>query len=158
MAWFIALAGCGEQANRADATAAQRVADALTGDGAGEASDNPVCKLFTPDELEEYAGEPLEGPSNAAGGSGCQWISKDDDGDVLIQVVPKSYHRKPTLADGYREVPDVGTEGNVTPDMGGWFAAAIVGEDSIITSVAGEGANADQAIALLRETIARRTR
>jgi hypothetical protein len=79
-----------------------------------------------------------------------------NDGDVLIQIVPRGYHRKPTMAEGYVELPDIGTEGNVTPDMGGWIAAAIVGEESFIASVAGEGSSADQATALLRETIKRR--
>jgi len=154
---LMVIAACGDPAT-SDAATAKKAADALTGDSMGEASDNPVCKLFNADELEVYAGEPLAGPSNAAGGSGCQWVSQDDEGDVLIQIVPKDYHRNPTLADGYREVPDVGTEGNVTPDMGGWFAAAIVGEESIVVSVAGEGASPDAAIALLRETITRRAK
>lgn len=52
-------------------------------------------------------------------GSGCQWAAKDDSGDVLIQIVPKSYHRTPTMADGYKKLPDIGTDGNISPDMGG---------------------------------------
>ncbi len=146
------LCACG----KAPDSEAQQVADQLTGAIAVPSDTNPLCKLFDADELEQYAGEPLEDGKTAAMGSGCQWVSKDDDGDVLIQIVPRSYHRKPTMADGYVELPDVGTEGNVTPDMGGWIAAAIVGEESIIASVAGEGASADQATALLRETIKRR--
>ena len=146
------LWACGKAPN----SDAQRGADQLTGANAVPADTNPVCKLFGPDELEPYAGEPLQEGKTAAMGSGCQWLAKDDDGDVLIQIVPKDYHRDPSLADGYRELPDIGVKGNVTPDMGGWIAAAIVGEESVIASVAGQGANADQAVALLRETIKRR--
>lgn len=148
----VAIGACGESPKSAVPPDAQRVADALTGDS----SDNAVCRLFTPDELEKYAGEPLESGSSAAMGSGCQWLAKDGDGDVLIQIVPKDYHQKPSLAEGYKELPDVGTEGNVSPALGGWIAAAIVGEESIVASVAGASASAQAAESLLQATIQRR--
>ena len=151
-----ALAACGEASTSNSSSEAQRAADALTGDSKGEPSDNALCKLFTPDELAVYAGEPLDGPRNAAMGSGCQWPAKDGEGEIMLQVVPKRYHRNTTMADGYKKLPDLGLEGNVSPDMGDWIATTIVGEDSVIASVAGKSASAAQAAALLRETIKRR--
>lgn len=151
------LVACGDSGPTTTPPAdAQRTADALTGDAAGAAGDNAVCKLFTPGELAAYAGEALEPGRNAAMGTGCQWVAKDGEGDVMIQIVPKSYHRNPTLADGYARLADLGEQGNVTPDMGGWVAATIIGEESILTSVAGQSATAASAEALLRETIKRR--
>lgn len=148
----VALAACGPSTPSSDA---KKTADALTGDSNGAANLNPLCKLFTPAELEAYAGESLGAPDTAAMGTGCQWLAKDGEGSVLLQIVPKSYHRNTYLADGYKKLPDLGVEGNVAPDMGGWIAATIVGEESIIASVAGKSASEAQAVALLRETIKR---
>jgi len=148
----VALAACGPSTPASDA---KQTADALTGDSKGAANLNPLCKLFTPAELEAYVGEPLGAPDTAAMGTGCQWLANDNQGNVLLQIVPKSYHRDPHLADGYKKLPDLGVESNVAPDMGGWIAATIVGEESIIASVAGKSASEAQAVALLRETIKR---
>ncbi len=147
-----AIGACGESPKSAVPPDAQRTADTLSGD----TNDNAVCRLFTQAELGGYAGEPLEVGHSAAMGSGCQWLAKDGDGDVLIQIVPKDYHQKPSLAEGYKELPDVGIEGNVSPAMGGWIATAIVGEESIVASVAGAGASAQSAEVLLKATIERR--
>lgn len=151
------LAACGDSGPAGTPpTDAQSTADALTGDAVGATSDNPVCNLFTANELAAYTGEALDDGGNAALGTGCQWAAKDGDGGVLIQIVPKSYHPNPTLAPGYKKIPDLGIDGNVAADMDGWIAAAIVGEESIVTSVAGQSATAATAEALLRETIKRR--
>lgn len=153
---ILALAACGDSATKPGGGVpdeAKKAADALT--GGSDTSNNALCKLFTPAELEHYAGEPLKGPENAASGSGCQWPAKDDTGDVLIQIAPRAYHPNPKLADGYKALPEFGPEASVVPDMGGWIARAIVGEDSVNASVAGQGASADQAVALLREVLKR---
>lgn len=150
----VVLAACGPSTPSSDA---KQTADALTGDSKGVANLNPLCKLFTSGELEAYVGEPLGAPDNAAMGSGCQWPAEDGEGSILLQIVPKSYHPDPHLADGYKKLPDLGIDGNVSPAMGGWTAATIVGEESIIAAVDGKSASEAQAVALLRETIKRHT-
>ncbi len=152
----LAAAGCNEP--RADAAdEAKKTAAVLTGDDKMAAADNPQCKLFNPAELQAYVGESLEGGTNAAMGTGCQWPASDDSGDVMVVVIPPDYHTPPTLAEGYKELPDVGTKGYVVPEMGGWAAGAVVGADAVKVSVAGEKASADMAVALLKETIKRRS-
>lgn len=152
-----ALAGCGESGS--DTTSdAQRAADQLTGDATGAAADNPLCKLFTAEELEAYVGEPLNGPRNAAMGSGCQWPAKDDDGDVMLQVIPASYHANPRGAEGYREIPDLGPKSYVVFQLQSWLAATLVGDESVMAAVAGQGASPEKAEALLRETLKRRAK
>jgi hypothetical protein len=134
----------------------KKLADLLTGDAKGSAANNPVCKLFTAAEASKYVGKTVGAGQNAAGGSGCQWASKDYEGDMLVQVVPASYHEKPTLARGYQRVPELGADAFVVPEMGGWKAATLRGQESIIVSVSGPAANQQTAIALLKETLSRR--
>jgi hypothetical protein len=135
---------------------AQKLKDALTGDARGASTDNPLCKLYSPRELAAYAGQPLKDGENAAMGTGCMWVSKNASGNVLLQVAPKRYHRNPIHADGYRQLPGLGVEGNVQEDMGGWVAASIVGEESMIVAISGPAASAANAEALLRDLIKRR--
>ena len=159
VAALIATAACFEKKESTKATPlgeAKEAAAQLTGEASGGAADNPVCKLFTVKELAAYAGEPLGAPDSAAMGSGCQWPAKDDSGDVLIQIVPAEYHEPHTLADGFRWIADVGEKGFVEKAYDGWSAGAIDGADSVIAMVAGDGASAETAEALLKETIKRR--
>lgn len=135
---------------------AQKTADVLSGDAKGAAADNPVCKLFTPAELEAYAGEPLNAGANAGMGNGCQWAAKDGEGDVMIVAVPSNYAEVPSLAEGFRDLPELGEKGFTAPEMGGWVAGAILGKEFVKVSVAGAQASADNAIALFRETAKRR--
>ena len=150
----VALAGCGPSTPPSDT---QQTADALSGDARGAANLNPLCKLFTSSELEAYVGEPLGAPGNAAMGTGCQWLSKEGNASVLLQIVPKSDHPDPNLAEGYKKLPDLGVRGNVSSGLGTWTAATIAGEESIIAAVAGKSSSEAQAVALLRETIKRHT-
>jgi hypothetical protein len=135
---------------------AQKTADVLSGDAKGAAADNPMCKLFTPAELEAYAGEPLNAGANAGMGTGCQWTAKDGEGDVMVVAVPSNYAEVPSLAEGFRDLPELGEKGFTAPEMGGWVAGAIVGKEFVKVSVAGAKASADNAIALFRETVKRR--
>jgi hypothetical protein len=156
----VALTGCFEAKEEAQSSSAyeqaKETAAVLKGDDKGAAKDNAVCALFKAKELEAYVGEPLGPPQNAAMGSGCQWVTKDDSGDVLIQIVSADYHEPHTLADGFRELPGVGEKGFVEKAYDGWSAGAISGEESIVAMVAGDKASAETAEALLRETIKRR--
>jgi hypothetical protein len=150
---FLTLAACGGGNVPQDA---QKTADALTGDAKGAAADNPNCKLFTPAELQTYIGEPVNAGANAGGGTGCQWTASDGEGDVMVVAVPSNYAEVPKLADGFRDVPELGEKGFVAPELGGWVAGAVLGTEFVKVSVAGAKASADTAVALFRETAKRR--
>lgn len=158
LATSLLLGACGGGASSAQ-TDAQKVAAALTGDDKQAAADNPQCRLFTAAELATYIGEPVSAGRNAMGG--CQWLttrtrSDGSQGDVMVIVVPARYHERPKLANGFRDVPDVGEKGFVAQDMGGWIAGAIVGKDAVRVVLDGQTASEANAIALLKETIKRR--
>jgi hypothetical protein len=153
----LALAACGGAQQSAVPAEAQKAAAAVTGDASGAAADNPQCKLFTAAEIAKYIGEPVSPGQNAALGTGCQWLAADGTGDVIVAVVPSSYHEPSTGAAGYKALADVGTKGFVAPQLDGWVAGAIVGEDAIRVSVAGATATEATAVSLLKDTIKRRS-
>ena len=152
----VMLGACGTGQAPAPRADAQKTAEALTGDASAPAADNPQCKLFTVAEIGKYIGEPVSPGQNAALGTGCQWLAVDGTGDVIVAVVPSSYHEEPTLAAGYRALTDVGAKGFVAPQLDGWAAGAIVGQDAIRVSAAGAAATEATAISLLEDTIKRR--
>jgi hypothetical protein len=150
------LIGCLAAAGVASAQDPKKTADQLTGDAKGSAVNNPVCKLFTAAEASKYVGKTVENGKNAAMGSGCQWAAKDYDGDMMVQIVAASYLVPPRDAKGFQAMPDLGTKGHVVPEMGGWKAAVVKDDKAIVVSVAGPAASQQTAIALLKETLARR--
>jgi hypothetical protein len=150
------LIGCILGAGAVSAQDPKKTADQLTGDAKGSAANNPVCKLFTPAEASKYVGKTVGEGKNAAMGSGCQWAAKDYEADVMVQIVPASYHEEPKLAKGFQAMPSLGTRAFVVPEMGGWKAAVLRGQESIIVSVAGPAASQQTAVALLKETLSRR--
>jgi hypothetical protein len=127
------------------------------GSPAADPVDNPQCKLFTPAEIAKYIGEPVSPGQKAALGTGCQWLAADGTGDVIVAVVPSSYHEPPSGAAGFRALDTVGTRGFVAPQLDGWVAGTIVGEDAIRVSVAGATASEATTVSLLQDTIRRRT-
>jgi hypothetical protein len=154
---FISSCG-GRTSARSDA---EKAAAALTGDDRQDAADNPQCKLFTRAEIAKYIGEPVTAGRNAAGG--CQWVttktrSDGSQGNVMVVVVPARYHERPALANGFRNVADVGQQGFVAEDLGGWVAGTVAGTDAVRVSLDGAAASAPNAIALLKEAVARRAR
>ena len=148
--------GCILAAGAVSAQDPKKTADQLTGDAKGSAANNPVCKLFTAAEASKYVGKTVGDGKNAAMGSACQWAAKDYEGDMMVQIVPASYHSQPTLAKGFQAMPNLGMKGFVVPEMGGWKAALLRGDESIIVTVAGPAASQQTAVALLKETLSRR--
>ena len=69
----------------------KQLKDALTGDAKGPAAANPQCKLFTVAEITALVGAPVGPGENAAGGSGCNWHSKDYAARASVTVVPPNY-------------------------------------------------------------------
>jgi hypothetical protein len=150
------IIGCILAVGTVSAQDPNKTAAQLTGDAKGSAANNPARKLFTAAEASKYVGKTVGDGKNAALGSGCQWASKDDEGDMMVQIVPASYHEQPKLAKGFQAMPNLGTKGFVVPEMGGWKAAVLRSEESIIVTVAGPAASQQTAVALLKETLARR--
>jgi hypothetical protein len=153
---FRMLIGCVLATGLISAQDPKKTADQLTGDAKGSAANNPVCKLFTAAEASKYVGKTVGNGQNAAMGSGCQWATKEYDGDMMVQIVNASYLVQPKDAKGFQAMPDLGTKGFVVPEMGGWKAAVVKDEKAIVVSVAGPAASQPTAIALLKETLARR--
>ncbi|MEO7273280.1 MAG: hypothetical protein ABI211_14885 [Vicinamibacterales bacterium] len=157
MAGFLPTA-CGGAKPEPPAAEAPRTASVPAADASGAQADNPQCKLFTVADIAKYIGEPVSPGQNAALGTGCQWLAADGTGDVIVAVVPSSYHEPPSAAPGYRALADVGVKGFVSPQLDGWVAGAIVGEDAIRVSAAGATASEATTIALLQDTMQRRAR
>ncbi len=162
VAMLMLLASCGSGDKAADA---QNAADVLTGDAQGAASDNPVCKLYSPGELTNYLGQTPRAGENAGVGSGCQWSATDDADTepafVQIQIVPaaegKGHGAVPSGVKGYREAPELGKTGYVAPDVG-WEAGAFSGDQWIGVTISGAGASEAKVIALFKDVLKRRAK
>ena len=128
----LALAAAGCNKNPGVSGDAKKTADVLTGDAAGSASNNPLCKLFTVDEIASYEGAPVAAGTNAAMGTGCQWIHRQGEGNAMIQVASARYYEE--SGDAVKSLPGVGEKAFVTPDMGGWKAGAIQRDKTIVVS------------------------
>ena len=155
---MIFLSACGGARTEAPATEAPKTATVPAADPSGAQPDNPQCKLFTAADIAKYIGEPVSPGQNDALGNGCQWLAADGSGDVIVAVVPSSYHEPPSAAPGYRVLPDVGVKGFVAPQLDGWVAGAVVGEDAIRVSAAGATASEATTVSLLQDTMKRRAR
>ena len=129
----------------------------IKGDDKSSPSNNPQCKLFSNADATRYVGIPVTGISNAALGSACTWDTADDDSFMIVAVVPKSYHEPNRGASGFRKLPDVGTEGFVQQQLGGWVAGTIVGPSAIRVTINSKTTSSSGAIELLKETIKRVT-
>jgi len=151
-----ALGACGGPKAETAISEVPTTATVAAADPSGAQPDNPQCELFTAAEIAKYIGEPVSSGQNAALGSGCQWLAADGTGDVIVAVVPSSYHEPPRAAPGYRALPDVGSQGFIAPQLDGWVAGAIVGEDAIRVSAAGATASEATTVSLLQDTIKRR--
>ncbi|MES2958703.1 MAG: hypothetical protein V4792_10975 [Pseudomonadota bacterium] len=150
---LVLMSACDSSAAPADA---RRLADLLTGDAKGSAAANPVCKLFSAKEASVYAGRKVQAGSNAAGGRGCQWdTGSDDAGRVMVQVVRLQDANPPSGAAGFRGLPALGKDAYVVDDLC-WTVGAPQGKEFVIVVVDGPNANANTAIALMKETLKRR--
>jgi hypothetical protein len=74
----------------------------------------------------------------------------------MVVAVPADYAEVPSLAEGFREVPELGGKGFAAADMGGWVAGAVRGKEFVKVSISGGKATADNALALFKETVKRR--
>lgn len=152
---LVLMTACQKSGAPADA---QQLAGVLSGDAKGSAATNPLCKLFSVDEISAYSGTKLPAGKNAAMGAGCQWIDfhSDDNAKVLIQAVPMEYADNPSGSPGFRELPELGRGAYVATDMGGWSVGAPQGDDFVGVIVRGPNASEKTAIDLMKETLKRR--
>jgi hypothetical protein len=150
--WFWATSIVGSAQSKADA---EKLARGLKGDNAAPAGDNRQCKMFTKAEASRYIGETVIHVENAALGTGCQWTSASDDGIMLVQVVPARYHVRPSVAPGYKKLPEVGSQAFVVPQSGGWQAGSLQGVHSIQVQASGKGATEAKTVELLKESMTR---
>lgn len=149
---LLVLSACAGPASGEQQSDPKKIAELLSGDAA---SSNPLCTLFTRAEVAKYIGQPVDAGTNAALGTGCQWVATDaDTGDVIVSVSSER-HERPDLAPGYKALGDVGKDGFVAPQLDGWVAGTIVGDKSFWVSVAGSAANEATAVAVLKETMKR---
>ncbi len=140
-----------------------------------QAADAPLCKLFTQKEAAGYVGSSVGvgEESLLPGTQGCTWSDEATGNKMSIAVAPagnalqlKSWGFESW--EGFRSVPGIGARAYTvrTPTMeimgkklgGEWQAGAIVGSDYVVTSLKGPKGNADAALALLTDTIGRRSR
>ena len=145
------LSACSKPGGDAAATAAAlRSSTSAT----GAASTDPVCRLYSSDDAAHYIGKPANDGDLSMGG--CQWIAKDGNGNMMIQVVGARYNEIPKGSPGYRNLTDIGSDGFVATFMDGWLAGTVIDGTAIRASVSGTGVSDATAIALLKETIKRR--
>lgn len=148
-------------------------AGALAALGPAHAVDNPFCKLFTRNEAATYVGAALaEGEGSLIpGAAGCSWSDEGTGNKLSISVFPAGNALQLKAWgfegwEGFKAVPGIGARAYVARSpimdimgkkMGGeWQAGAIVGNDYVTVGLKGPKANADSALALLKDTIARR--
>lgn len=149
----VLLAGAAATAQEVDP---QALADTLTGDAAGSAEANPQCRLFSPEDIAGFLGEPVGPGENAGLGMGCIWYTEGYAATAMVTVVPADYAERPWGVAGFTEVPDLGTDGYAVPEFSGWAAGVVVGDDFVKVSLDRTGVEAATTIDFLRETLARR--
>ncbi|TCR69618.1 hypothetical protein [Bosea sp. BK604] len=146
---------------------------ASSGRLAAQGADNPTCKLFTQNEAAAYVGASVGNAESGLlpGSSACSWSGEGADNKMSISVFPagnalqlKNWGFESW--EGFRSLPNIGAKAYVarTPVMeimgkkmgGEWQSGAIVGNDYVAVGLKGPKANADAAVALLKEAIKRR--
>lgn len=147
---ILGTAGCNKHS--AVPADAQKTADVPTGDAAGSAARNPLCKLFTNEEIATYEGAAVSVGVNAAMGTGCQWVDRQGEGNAMIQMASARYYEE--SGDAVKSLPGVGEKAFVTPDMGGWKAGTVQRGKTIVVST-GASSDATKVVALLKETMKR---
>lgn len=154
LAATVALASFGCSRNAAAPDDAHNIANTLTGGDQASAASNPQCKLFTRGEIAAYEGTTVNAGTDAAMGTGCQWVDSAGNGSAMVQIVAADDHEPASAAPGFKTLKDVGSEGFIVPQMGGWHAAAIAGAHSINVLTGGKSDEA-KTTAFLKEAIKR---
>lgn len=126
------------------------------GGGAGEA----LCTFFTAEEIADQIGAKVQagviaGPLDSA----CQWLlDRDEGGNVMIQTTPDQFWTEPKNDPGakYKPVKGVGDQAYTAIGMfQDWTAAAKHDGRMTIVSINAPRADAEIALAMLKETLAR---
>lgn len=131
----------------------------VLGEGGGGAGD-ALCTFFTAEEIGDQIGAKVQAGAIAGPlGSACQWLlDRDEGGNVMIQTTPDDYWTEPKGDPGakYKAVEGVGDQAYTAIGMfQDWTAAAKHDGRMTIVSINAPGADADVALAMLEETLAR---
>lgn len=145
------LAGCGGGTT----SDAEKLAAKLSGEDKGAAATNPQCAMYSQAEIAAFAGEAVGAGKNAGSGFGCQWLASDGIGSTIVTVAPASNHVVTDGAEGFRDLPDVGSKGFVAGKPGGWAAGAITGDKMVAVSIDSNTASEANTVALLKQTLAK---
>jgi Protein of unknown function (DUF3558) len=140
------------------ASADQASPDAPAASGSAAAS-NPLCDLFTIDEVQALLGAPVGPGEDAAQGTGCQWSgdSSVDATYLQIQVIDDpSYYVEQSEGDGFEQVSGIGNAAFVIPELGGWAGGAQSSSSTFAVAVNGGTASKEAAISLLRQLVERK--
>lgn len=166
----VILAGCGSAGgpSPASSTSTSPPGSASAGpaspgapaaSGSAAAASNPLCDLFTVDEVQELLGAPVGPGEDAALGTGCQW-SGDSSADATylqIQVIEDpSYYVEQSLGDGFEQVSGIANAAFVIPELGGWAGGAQSDSSTYAVAVNGGTASKEAAISLLRQLVERK--
>jgi len=134
---------------------AQQVHRELTGATSDDRSTNPLCSIFTSAEVAAFENASLKDATDAAAGTGCQWVHRQGQGSAMLQVVRSD--DQPERPPSGRDLPDIGTQAFIEPYMGGWHAAAIA-KDKSVNVMTSASSNQEKTIAFLKEAVSRYTK
>jgi hypothetical protein len=131
---------------------AQQLHSGLTGAATDGRSTNPLCSIFTATEVAAFENASLKDATDAAAGTGCQWMHRQGEGSAMLQVVRSD--DQPDRPPSGRDLPDIGSQAFIEPYLGGWHAAAIA-KDKSINVMTSASSSQDKTIAFLREAVSR---
>jgi hypothetical protein len=137
------------------ALAARKETDRQVVPNEGSVSKNLPCKLFSSAEVTDYIGRPVTSVEITSGGRSCKWRVGGGNGAMIFSIVSMRNHKPPKTAEGYRGLPGIGVEGFVVPELGGWVAGSIVGQQAIRVSLSGDGVTELSTVGLLEQAIKR---
>ena len=158
VAFAAPVTACGDDDDGASGALTEPSGGTDAGDAGDSGDGDGLCALFTTKEIEDALGASVEKGSPAGpGGTACQWDGKTDTEAtyVQIQVVDADYWEVPSMGEDYEERPEIGEEGFVIPEMGGFKAGALAGDQAVFASLAGGSATKDSTVAFLQEVLTR---
>lgn len=133
--------------------------DAATGAAIATSSAGGACALFTSVEIGEILGMKVRpGRVTDTMETICHWDGNSDGKACYaqIQVIKGTeYWVKQSLASGYEELPGIGRESFVVPELGGWAAHALTGTFVVAVALNGGKADRDRTIQFLRSVLDR---
>jgi hypothetical protein len=126
--------------------------------GSAVAASNPLCGLFTTDEVQTMLGVPVGPGEDAALGTGCQWSGDSTLNATYLQIQvidDPSYYVEQSGGEGFEQVSGIANAAFVIPELGGWAGGAQSDSSTYAIAINGGSASKDAAISLLRQLVER---